>query len=149
MRSFRLQLKYQREYLLQCRIKPFLESENFQFSHFDFERIDWYSLNDFLAIGEMLKKLQTIAKDGRNHIVNCEWCRQLGCICEICSDDEVIFPFDANMVYRVSVMLMLESHKFLVFILFISATSVLVCFMLIVSMKQGRVQSVNVKQNMR
>lgn len=103
MRSFRLQLKYQREYLLQCKIKPFLESENFQFSHFDYERIDWYSLNDFLAIGEMLKKLQTIAKDGRNHIVNCEWCRQLGCICELCSDDEVIFPFDADLVYRVSV----------------------------------------------
>lgn len=102
MRSLRLQLKYQREYMLQCRIKPFLESENFQFSHFDFERIDCYSLNDFVAIGDMLKKLQSIAKDGRNHIVNCEWCRQLGCICELCSDDEVIFPFDVELVYRVS-----------------------------------------------
>lgn len=112
MRSFRLQLKYQREYLLQCRIKPFLESENFQFSHFDFERIDWYSLNDFLAIGDMLKKLQSIAKDGRSHIVNCEWCRQLGCICEICSNDEVIFPFDVDMVYRVSVMYVYESVYF-------------------------------------
>ncbi|KAJ6641832.1 Pleckstrin likey domain-containing family M member 3 [Pseudolycoriella hygida] len=100
MRSLRLQLKYQREYLLQCRIKPFLESENFQFSHFDFERIDWYSLNDFLTIGEILKKLQSIAKDGRSHIVDCDWCRQLGCICEICSSDIVIFPFDVDAVYR-------------------------------------------------
>ncbi|XP_037044654.1 pleckstrin homology domain-containing family M member 1 [Bradysia coprophila] len=100
MRSFRLQLKYQREYLLQCRIKPFLENSNFQFAHFNFERIDWYSLNDFLSIGDMLKKLQSIAKDGRSHIINCEWCRHSACICEICSDDEVIFPFDVEVTYR-------------------------------------------------
>lgn len=88
--------------MLQCRIKPFLESENLQFSHFDFERIDCYSLNDFVAIGDSLKKLQSIERDVRTHIVNCEWCCQLGCICEICSDDKVIFPFDINSVYRVS-----------------------------------------------
>lgn len=102
MRSLRLQLKYQRDYMLQCRIKPFLESENFQFSHFDFERIDCYSLNDFVTIGEILKKLQSIVKDGRQHIVNCEWCRQLGCICELCADNDVIFPFDMDLSYRVS-----------------------------------------------
>lgn len=51
----------------------------------------------------MLKKLQPIAKDGRSHIVNCEWCRQLGFGCEICSDDEVIFPFDVDVAYRVRI----------------------------------------------
>ena len=57
-----------------------------------------YSLQDLVDTnsGELPSKLHKLIEVFTKHIKEeCELCRGRGHICEICSNDEVLYPFDA------------------------------------------------------
>lgn len=57
---------------------------------------DFYSVNDLQKIedGVHMEFIQKSFNAFDNHIRNCNMCMAKAYICEICSNNEVIFPFD-------------------------------------------------------
>jgi hypothetical protein len=102
VRRLRQELYGMRKYLSVCRnanedhlLWKYVEAPHL------IETPELYSLQDLVDThsGELPSKLHTIIDVFTKHIkVNCEICRGRGHICEICSNDEVLFPFDATAV---------------------------------------------------
>ncbi|KAK4872427.1 hypothetical protein RN001_014456 [Aquatica leii] len=100
VRRIRNELSGMRKYLLVCR--------NATENHFIWKNVDkphiiespnLYSLQDLVDTqsGELLTKLHELSHVFSEHIkVTCEVCRGRGHICEVCSNEEVLFPFDDN-----------------------------------------------------
>lgn len=100
VRRLRQELVGMRRYLLVCRVatESHLLWRNGDSPHL-IEGVELYSLQDLVDTnsGELPSKLHTIVDLFTKHIkVECEICRGRGHICEICSNDEVLFPFDAT-----------------------------------------------------
>ncbi|RZC39574.1 differentially expressed in FDCP 8 -like, partial [Asbolus verrucosus] len=102
VRRLRQELNGMRKYLTVCRNAS---EDHLLWKYVDqlhlIETPELYSLQDLVDThsGELPSKLHTIIDVFTKHIkVNCEVCRGRGHICEICSNDEVLFPFDASAV---------------------------------------------------
>lgn len=98
VKRLRYELKGMRKYLLVCRKaqEDHLLWKNVNVPHL-IESPDLYSLQDLLDTksGELPSKLHFIMATFNQHIKEeCEICHGRGHICEICSNDEVLFPFE-------------------------------------------------------
>ncbi|XP_065161432.1 differentially expressed in FDCP 8 homolog isoform X2 [Atheta coriaria] len=102
VRRTRIELNLMRKYLLVCREaqKDHLLWKSVDTPHL-IETTDLYSLVDLYEAsnGELPSKLLNWASIFIKHIKEtCEVCRGRGHICEICFNDEVLYPFDTSAV---------------------------------------------------
>lgn len=102
VKRLRYELNGMRKYLLVCRKseEDHLLWKNVTVPHL-IESPDLYSLQDLLDTksGELPSKLHAIMATFNRHIKeDCEICYGRGHICEICSNNEVLFPFELAAV---------------------------------------------------
>lgn len=90
-----------RKYLLVCRNA---NHDHFLWKHIDtphlIETCDLYSLQDLVDThsGELPSKLHNVIEVFTKHIKKtCEICRGRGHICEICSNKEILYPFEHQL----------------------------------------------------
>ena len=59
-----------------------------------------YSVEDFLEVksGNKMKYLRAMLADGVSHVKNCPLCMGKGFVCEVCSDQDIIYPFESTLV---------------------------------------------------
>ncbi|XP_064394629.1 protein associated with UVRAG as autophagy enhancer-like [Halichondria panicea] len=59
-----------------------------------------YSVEDFLEVkgGSKMKYLRAMLADGVSHVKNCPLCMGKGFVCELCSDQDIIYPFENTLV---------------------------------------------------
>lgn len=102
VRRLRSELNGMRKYLLVCRNA---NEDHLLWKSVDIPYLidtpDLYSLQDLVDTfsAELPSKLHNIAHIFSQHIkVLCEVCKGRGHICEVCSNEEVLFPFDSNAV---------------------------------------------------
>ncbi|ESO98856.1 hypothetical protein LOTGIDRAFT_114026, partial [Lottia gigantea] len=59
-----------------------------------------YSLQDLLNVknGSMLNQLKNIVSTSLSHVDSCQFCQGMGFICEMCHENDVIFPFQLNKI---------------------------------------------------
>lgn len=102
VKRIRLELNQMRKYLLVCRNA---KKDHFLWKYVDtphlIETPELYSLQDLVETnnGELPSKLHNLASVFIQHIKEkCETCKGRGHICEICSNDEVLYPFDSCAV---------------------------------------------------
>lgn len=95
----RLELYGMRKYLLVCR---FAKADHLLWKNVDtphlIETTDLYSLQDLVntSNGELIAKLHNLSEIFLKHIKEtCELCKGRAHICEICSNNEIVFPFDS------------------------------------------------------
>ncbi|GJQ79656.1 hypothetical protein Trydic_g5812 [Trypoxylus dichotomus] len=88
-----------RKYLLVCR---YAKEDHLLWKSIDsphlIESTDLYSLQDLVntSNGELITKLHNLSEIFLKHIKEtCEVCKGRGHICEICSNNEILFPFDS------------------------------------------------------
>ncbi|CAL1289125.1 unnamed protein product [Larinioides sclopetarius] len=67
-----------------------------------YEHVHLYSVSDLLEIasGALAQFLLKVIAFARKHVLNCQLCVGKGFICEKCSSDKPIFPFDVETTYR-------------------------------------------------
>ncbi|XP_076276305.1 pleckstrin homology and RUN domain containing M1 isoform X2 [Lasioglossum baleicum] len=103
LQSLRIQLNLLRAYLFTCR-EPIIESLQKKVAPRDYlyEHVHQYSISDLLDIpnGTLAQQLQKVVEFARNHVLNCWLCSQKGFICEICTNPNVIYPFNMESTYR-------------------------------------------------
>ncbi len=105
--DLRKQLKFMNAYLFTCqdgnnnRIKQSFHKMLWPRLYL-FEDVDMCSIKDLEDInsGRLVTVLTAAAKFARNHIHNCVLCSGKGFICEVCKDDQVIFPFDLDAIMQ-------------------------------------------------
>lgn len=96
-------LVFMRKYLSECRIAveiKLLDNETGSRRHL-IQYSNFFSISDLLEAesGMLIDYLNKIFDKFENHIRNCDICYGKGYICEICTNDEVIFPFDDGCIY--------------------------------------------------
>ncbi|KAK9885899.1 hypothetical protein WA026_013773 [Henosepilachna vigintioctopunctata] len=102
LRRLRNDLYKMRKYLLVCRkaTEDHLLWKEVDSPHL-IETLNLFSLEDLVEIhsGEIFVKVQSWVDTFSKHIkANCEICRGRAHICEICSNDQVLYPFDSDAV---------------------------------------------------
>lgn len=102
VRDLRKELNIIRKYLTVCRKanEDHLLWKGVEYPYW-IELPDLYSLQDLIDTqsGELPCTLQTVVDNLKKHIKeDCEICKGHGHICEICSNDNVLFPFDSIAV---------------------------------------------------
>lgn len=98
--QLREKLNSMRKYILVCRLaqEDHLLWKNTDRPHM-LETSDLYSLQDLVDThsGEIVNTLQTLIQLFSDHIkIRCEICQGHAHICDICNNDEFIFPFDST-----------------------------------------------------
>lgn len=66
--------------------------------------------------GALADHLQTIVKFGKEHVLTCWLCSQKGFVCEVCNKVKVLYPFDVETTYRVSIINCLVSAGLFIFL---------------------------------
>ncbi|GJQ66947.1 hypothetical protein Trydic_g7961 [Trypoxylus dichotomus] len=102
VKKYVLGLHYMKDYIMNCRFaenvqecliteKPFIVSDP-----------DVYSLENLVNIrnGEMKRRLRFLAEISWRHIHECQLCSARGFICEICQEQDIIFPWQQRTVSR-------------------------------------------------
>nr|XP_036220543.1 differentially expressed in FDCP 8 homolog isoform X1 [Bactrocera oleae] len=114
VKKLRQNLFYMRKYLLECRsateeklldkqITNHLNNDNVganESRRHLIQSTDFYSIKDLELIekGILVDYLQKVLNAFDQHIRNCELCHAKAYICEICDNNEVIFPFDDGCI---------------------------------------------------
>ncbi|XP_065203100.1 run domain Beclin-1-interacting and cysteine-rich domain-containing protein-like isoform X2 [Planococcus citri] len=102
VRLLRVSLFYIKDFIFSCkygqRSQEMLKSVP---SHI-YNDPDNYSLKDLIDVksNKLKKILLDISKTCENHVSQCELCHARGFMCEICSKQEIIFPWQINAVVR-------------------------------------------------
>ena len=67
-----------------------------------YEDIDMYSIRDLEDVhsGRLVSLLASTVKFSLGHILKCILCSGKGFICEICRQDQVIFPFELDSIMQ-------------------------------------------------
>ncbi|XP_076370748.1 differentially expressed in FDCP 8 homolog isoform X2 [Tachypleus tridentatus] len=98
VKKLREEILLMKKYFLSCHVasqgKLLLQLKTRQ--HF-VENADVYSIKDLIDLhsGVLIEYLQNVYSIFTGHITKeCEGCRGKGFICEVCKEDEVIFPFE-------------------------------------------------------
>uniref|UniRef100_A0A336LSZ9 CSON003229 protein n=1 Tax=Culicoides sonorensis TaxID=179676 RepID=A0A336LSZ9_CULSO len=97
-KKLRKNLSYMKKYLSECRFadeKKILDHELGVKRHLALFP-DYYSIADLINInnGSLLDQMHKISVTFEMHIRSCEICKGKGYICEICSHNQPLFPFD-------------------------------------------------------
>lgn len=119
LQSLRSQLNFLRAYLYTCQ-EPIIEQLQKQMwpREYMYEHIHQYSITDLSQItdGTLAEHLQKVVKFAKQHVVGCWLCSQKGFICEICNKPNLLFPFDVDHIYRVSLYTFYLSYFSLLFL---------------------------------
>ncbi|KAK8740633.1 hypothetical protein OTU49_003003 [Cherax quadricarinatus] len=106
MQMLRTQLLYVRAYLFTCRsgVGEQLRKMLWPREHM-YEHVHLYSVADLqlVASGQLVPRVRQAVTFGREHISQCEVCSPRGFICELCSDTEIIYPFQLGNTYTCAV----------------------------------------------
>ncbi|CAD7083264.1 unnamed protein product [Hermetia illucens] len=102
IKKIREDLTFMRKYLCECRVateKKLLEGQIGNRRHL-IQTPDVYSISDLVQAesGLLIEFLNRVYDAFEKHIRSCEICSGKGYICEICSNNEVIYPFDDGSV---------------------------------------------------
>uniref|UniRef100_A0A1I7TSH2 RUN domain-containing protein n=1 Tax=Caenorhabditis tropicalis TaxID=1561998 RepID=A0A1I7TSH2_9PELO len=67
--------------------------------------IDLYSFADLMDVksGSLQRRLNHLLKHSINHVMSCTLCKQKGFCCELCTVNEVIYPFNTENTHRCQV----------------------------------------------
>lgn len=102
MQMLRTQLLYVRAYLFTCRsdVGEQLRKMLWPREHM-YEHVHLYSVADLqlVATGQLMPRVRQAVTFGRDHIGQCEVCSPRGFICELCTDNEIIYPFQLGNTY--------------------------------------------------
>jgi hypothetical protein len=104
--DLRKQLRYMNAYLATCADGKSQAQTTFKKMIWPrlylFEEIDMYSIRDLEEIysGKLISQLQSAVKFARGHILGCILCSGKGFICEVCREDQVIYPFDLDAIMQ-------------------------------------------------
>nr|XP_033774115.1 pleckstrin homology domain-containing family M member 1 [Geotrypetes seraphini]XP_033774116.1 pleckstrin homology domain-containing family M member 1 [Geotrypetes seraphini]XP_033774117.1 pleckstrin homology domain-containing family M member 1 [Geotrypetes seraphini]XP_033774118.1 pleckstrin homology domain-containing family M member 1 [Geotrypetes seraphini] len=99
----REKLKLLGDYLKTCRSGALKEmSKRLDQRNYLLESPDDYSVMDLRQIAEGIFDtfLQSLIQFASNHIYQCDLCSQRGFICQICHQDDIIFPFQFDTTAR-------------------------------------------------
>ncbi|KAK7071295.1 zinc ion binding [Halocaridina rubra] len=102
MQILRTQLLYVRAYLFTCKsdagenLRKMLWPRDHMYEH-----VHLYSVSDLLLVGQgqLVPEVRQAVTFGRDHVIHCDMCLPRGFICELCSDKEIIFPFQLGSTY--------------------------------------------------
>ncbi|XP_044274616.1 pleckstrin homology domain-containing family M member 1 isoform X2 [Varanus komodoensis] len=99
----REQLKLLGDYLVLCRSGALKEiSKRLDHRHYLLECPHKYSVADLgqIADGVFDAFLQSLIQFASQHVYNCDLCTQRGFICQICNNNDIIFPFEFGTTTR-------------------------------------------------
>ncbi|XP_063700328.1 pleckstrin homology domain-containing family M member 1 [Culicoides brevitarsis] len=98
LKNLRLKLNSMSQYMINCETVTNTFKEMLGYREYFFNFVHKYSIADFemLADGQFENMLSSAVDFGFKHILNCQLCSQQGFICEICSDQTIIYPFDLD-----------------------------------------------------
>lgn len=106
LQMLRTQLLYVRAYLFTCRSEAGQKLRKLVWprEHL-YEHVHLYSVFDLqlVASGQLASKVRYAVTFGRDHVTHCEVCSVRGFHCELCSDSEVIYPFQLGNTYTCGV----------------------------------------------
>lgn len=106
LQMLRTQLLYVRAYLFTCRSDAGQKLRKLVWprEHL-YEHVHLYSVFDLqlVASGQLVCKVRQAVTFGRDHVTQCEVCSARGFHCELCSDSEVIYPFQLGNTYTCGV----------------------------------------------
>ncbi|XP_064097696.1 pleckstrin homology domain-containing family M member 1-like isoform X1 [Macrobrachium nipponense] len=102
MQMLRTQLLYVRAYLFTCRsdagdqLRKMLWPRDHMYEH-----VHLYSVSDMclLGQGQLVSRVRQAVTFGREHVHQCEVCSPRGFLCELCSEKDVIYPFQLGTTY--------------------------------------------------
>lgn len=103
VKKLRTNLNDMRRYLTECRIATtakMLENAIGARRHL-VQSINMYSIADLIGVenGTIIEFLNRLFSTFEQHIRKCELCSGKGYVCEICSNIEVLFPFDDGAIH--------------------------------------------------
>lgn len=103
VKKLRTNLNDMRRYLTECRISTngkILENSVGTRRHL-VQCINLYSINDLIGVenGTIIEFLNKLFTAFDQHIRKCELCSGKGYVCEVCSNIEVLFPFDDGAIH--------------------------------------------------
>ncbi|XP_029428815.1 pleckstrin homology domain-containing family M member 1 [Rhinatrema bivittatum] len=101
----REKLKFLGDYLLTCRSGALKElSKRLDQRNYLLESPHAYSVMDLRQIAEGIFQvfLQSLIQFASDHVYHCDLCSQRGFICQICHQDDIIFPFQFDTTTRCS-----------------------------------------------
>ncbi|CAB3404234.1 unnamed protein product [Caenorhabditis bovis] len=105
-RNLREKLQFVSMYLFNCRESV---AEDFrrrvwpkEYLHNDIHKYSFSDLCDVKS-GSLQKKLKILLNHAVSHVMNCTLCRQKGFICELCSVNDIIYPFQTEETHRCTV----------------------------------------------
>ncbi|XP_053675238.1 differentially expressed in FDCP 8 homolog [Anopheles nili] len=98
----REQLREMKRYLIACRLAndaKLIAKQTGKGRHL-IESVDLYSVADLVGVedGSLLGYLRTMRATFEHHIRSCLICSGKAYICELCNNDEILFPFDEAAV---------------------------------------------------
>lgn len=102
IKKLRQNLVYMRQYLAACKLaveQKLVDQQLGRRRHLA-QSNEFYSLRDLVQVesGSLADFLQGVFKAFGAHIRACDMCLAKAYICEICSNNEVIFPFDDGCI---------------------------------------------------
>lgn len=102
MQMLRTQLLYVRAYLFTCKtgVGEDLRKLLWPREHL-YEHVHLYSVSDLqlVATGQLVQKVRQAVTFGRDHVAQCHVCSARGFICELCDDNDVIYPFQLGSTH--------------------------------------------------
>ncbi|XP_058832106.1 differentially expressed in FDCP 8 homolog [Topomyia yanbarensis] len=102
VKKYRQKLLHMKRYLTVCRIAEELKlvRDSIGVRRHLMQTVDMYSVNDLFGVenGSLLNFLYKVYGIFERHIRSCVICSGKAYICEICNNDEIIFPFDDHVV---------------------------------------------------
>lgn len=98
LKNLRLKLNSMSSYMINCETVTNTFKEMLGYRDYFYTSVHKYSIADFemLADGQFENMLASGVNFGMSHITSCQLCSQQGFICEICSDSNIIYPFDLD-----------------------------------------------------
>ncbi|XP_041114899.1 protein associated with UVRAG as autophagy enhancer-like isoform X2 [Polyodon spathula] len=104
-RELQEQLIIIKKLLKSCRASVSLLQEFEQLPEHLTQEQHLFSMDDFMKIkrGVLVPQAKGLLKTALSHIENCELCQAKGFICEICRNNDVLFPFQTDICKRCAV----------------------------------------------
>lgn len=102
LQMLRTQLLYVRAYLFTCKsdagdqLRKMLWPRDHMYEH-----VHLYSVSDLQMVsqGHLVARVRQAVTFGKEHVSQCEVCSPRGFICELCSDKDIIYPFQLGTTY--------------------------------------------------
>ncbi|XP_037948717.1 differentially expressed in FDCP 8 homolog, partial [Teleopsis dalmanni] len=102
IKKIRQNLVYMRKYLIECRLamEEKLIDNQIGIRRHLIQSNEFYSIHDLEETenGTLMEFLSKVFNNFNRHIRNCSMCTAKAYICEICSNCEVIYPFDDGCI---------------------------------------------------